>query len=69
MGTLAQWKQRDPIALFSARLQAAGALTPEELAALEAAVGAEIDEAVRIAEAGPWEPVEDLTRDVYTGTP
>ena len=66
---VAEWRQRDPIALFSARLQAAGVLTAEELAGLEAAVGAEIDEAVRIAEAGPWEPVEDLTRDVYTGTP
>jgi TPP-dependent pyruvate/acetoin dehydrogenase alpha subunit len=66
---VAEWRQRDPIVLFSARLQAAGVLTSEELAALEAAVGVEIDEAVRIAEAGPWEPVEDLTRDVYTGTP
>jgi pyruvate dehydrogenase E1 component alpha subunit len=65
---VAEWRQRDPIVLFSARLQAAGVLTSEELAALEAAVGVEIDEAVRIAEAGPWEPVEDLTRDVYTGT-
>ena len=26
-------------------------------------------EAVRVAETGPWEPVEDLTRDVYTETP
>jgi TPP-dependent pyruvate/acetoin dehydrogenase alpha subunit len=29
-------------------------------------VTAEIDDAVRVAEEGPWEPVEDLTRDVYT---
>jgi len=66
---VAEWKQRDPIALFSARLQAMGILTDADLASLEAAVGGEIDEAVRAAEAGPWEPVEDLTRDVYTGTP
>ena len=66
---VAEWKQRDPIALLTARLQAGGALTPEDLVALEASVGAEIEEAVRVAEAGPWEPVEDLTRDVYTGTP
>ena len=65
---VAGWRQRDPITLFTARLQAAGAMTPEDLAALEASVGAEIDEAERVAEAGPWEPVEDLTRDVYTGT-
>jgi hypothetical protein len=29
-------------------------------------VAAEIDEAVQFAETGTWEPVEDLTRDVYT---
>jgi len=66
---VAEWKQRDPIALFSARLQAMGILTDADQASLEASVGGEIDEAVRAAEAGPWEPVEDLTRDVYTGTP
>ncbi|HSE05575.1 MAG TPA: thiamine pyrophosphate-dependent enzyme, partial [Methylomirabilota bacterium] len=66
---VARWKERDPIGLFTARLQAAGVLGPADLAALEAAVTAEVEEAVRFAEAGPWEPVEDLTRDVYTETP
>ena len=33
--------------------------------AIEAEVAAEIAEAVAFAEAGPWEPVEDLTRFVY----
>jgi pyruvate dehydrogenase E1 component alpha subunit len=66
---VAEWKQRDPIGLFTAGLQATGLLSDADLAALEGAVGAEIDEAVRVAEAGPWEPVEDLTRDVYTETP
>jgi pyruvate dehydrogenase E1 component alpha subunit len=64
-----EWRQRDPIGLFTARLQAAGVLSEADLASLEASVGAEIDEAVRVAETGPWEPVEDLTRDVYTETP
>ena len=66
---VAEWKRRDPIELFTAWLQAAGALSAADLASLETSVAAEIDEAVRFAEAGPWEPVEDLTRDVYTGTP
>jgi len=66
---VAEWRQRDPIVLFTARLRAAGVLSEADLASLEASVGGEIDEAVRAAEAGPWEPVEDLTRDVYTGTP
>jgi pyruvate dehydrogenase E1 component alpha subunit len=66
---VAEWKRRDPIGLFTARLQAAGLLSAADLASLEASVAAEIAEAVGLAEAGPWEPVEDLTRDVYTGTP
>jgi TPP-dependent pyruvate/acetoin dehydrogenase alpha subunit len=70
---VAEWRRRDPIELFTARLQAAGTLGAADLTSLEAAVAAEIEEAVRFAEAGPWEPVEDLTRDVYTeaetGTP
>ena len=59
----------DPIALFTARLQEARIVSDADLAALETAVAGAIDEAVREAEAGPWEPVEDLTRDVYTETP
>jgi pyruvate dehydrogenase E1 component alpha subunit len=66
---VAEWKRRDPIPLFTARLQEAGLVSDADLAALETAVGGEIDAAVREAEAGPWEPVEDLTRDVYTETP
>jgi pyruvate dehydrogenase E1 component alpha subunit len=60
-----QWKARDPIALFEARLRAWGLLTDADLAALEAAGAAEIEAAVATAEAGPWEPVEDLLRDVH----
>jgi pyruvate dehydrogenase E1 component alpha subunit len=61
-----RWKQHDPIATLVARLQQAGSLGDADLAALVTAVEAEIDAAVAFAEAGPWEPVEDLTRDVYT---
>jgi TPP-dependent pyruvate/acetoin dehydrogenase alpha subunit len=66
---VAEWKRRDPIALFTARLRAMGLLGDADLAALESAAAGEVDEAVQVAEAGPWEPVEDLTRDVYTETP
>ena len=61
------WKGRDPVTLFSARLLEWGLASETDLAAIEASVAAEVAEAVRIAEAGPWEPVEDLARDVYTG--
>jgi pyruvate dehydrogenase E1 component alpha subunit len=65
-GEIEHWKERDPIAIFSVRLRDAGLLEDDDLARLEAEVAAELDEAVAIAEAGPLEPIEDLTRDVYT---
>jgi pyruvate dehydrogenase E1 component alpha subunit len=61
-----RWKERDPIATLAARLREQGLLTDAELAAAAAAAEAEITEAVAFAEAGPWEPVEDLTKDVAT---
>ncbi|MBI3603980.1 MAG: pyruvate dehydrogenase (acetyl-transferring) E1 component subunit alpha [Nitrospirae bacterium] len=61
-----QWKQRDPIAIFEGLLREWKCLTSEDLAGIEAAIAAEIAEAIAFAEAGHWEPVEDLTKDVYT---
>jgi pyruvate dehydrogenase E1 component alpha subunit len=60
------WKQRDPIALWTARLKESGHATDPLLSALETSVAEEIEEAVQFAEAGTWEPVEDLLKDVYT---
>jgi pyruvate dehydrogenase E1 component alpha subunit len=61
-----RWRERDPIELFDERLTADGQLTPEVRAAMTAEVAAEIERAERAAEADPIEPVEDLTRFVYT---
>jgi pyruvate dehydrogenase E1 component alpha subunit len=61
---IAAWKERDPIVLFTARLTDAGLLTPDDVARLEESVAAEVADAVATAEAGPWEPVEDLLKDV-----
>ncbi|NMM14601.1 MAG: pyruvate dehydrogenase (acetyl-transferring) E1 component subunit alpha [Rhodoferax sp.] len=60
------WKTRGPIHTYSARLKAQGVLSEDEFLALDAAVQAEVDTAVAFAEAGTWEPVEDLLRDVHT---
>jgi pyruvate dehydrogenase E1 component alpha subunit len=54
------WKQRDPIALLATRVAA----TEAEIEALEAQAAATIEAAVATAEAGPWEPVENLLADV-----
>ena len=61
-----RWKTRDPIALFTDALRACGVLADADVAALEAAVGETIAAAVAEAEAGPWEPVENLLEDVHT---
>ena len=58
-----EWRRtRDPIDFFVAQ-QAIG---DAEVAETEAAVAAELDEAIAFAEAGSFEPLEDLERDVYT---
>jgi pyruvate dehydrogenase E1 component alpha subunit len=61
-----EWKKRGPIHNFSARLKAQGKLTEAQFLEIDAAVMREVDAAVGFAEAGTWEPVEDLARDVYT---
>jgi pyruvate dehydrogenase E1 component alpha subunit len=60
------WKERGPIHTFTQRLKAAGLMTEEEFVALDADAMKEVDDAVAFAEAGQWEPVEDLARDVLT---
>jgi pyruvate dehydrogenase E1 component alpha subunit len=60
------WKTRGPIHTYTARLKEQGDLTEDEFLALDAAAQAEVDAAVAFAEAGTWEPVEDLLRDVHT---
>jgi len=62
------WRERDPIALFETRLRKASLLTEAGVATLESEIAAELDQAVAVAEAGPWEPTEDLLKDVYTPT-
>ena len=63
---VSRWKKRDPLMTFEQSLRAAGVLFDEDLAKMEPEIATEIEEAVAYAEAGPWEPVEDLTKDVYT---
>jgi pyruvate dehydrogenase E1 component alpha subunit len=61
-----EWKTRDPIVLLRSRLEAMHVLDEAAFAGLEAEVQQDLARAVAFAEAGTWEPVEQLTRDVYT---
>lgn len=59
------WKEKCPIDRFAAWTREIGILHVDDLARIEAEIRSEIDAAVAFAEAGSWESVEDLTRDVY----
>ena len=59
-----RWKQHDPIDHFAAQLTAAGLATEADVANLDRQALQEVAEAVQFAEAGTWEPVGDLLRDV-----
>ncbi|MCW5730986.1 MAG: pyruvate dehydrogenase (acetyl-transferring) E1 component subunit alpha [Alphaproteobacteria bacterium] len=61
-----EWKKRCPIRMFGDWAVAAGLLHPDEIEAIGREVEAEVATAVRFAEAGTWEPVADLRRDVMT---
>ena len=60
-----EWKKRDPIQGLAGLLQQGGLLTAADLESLEKEVALEVEDAVAFAEAGTWEPVEELTRFVY----
>ncbi len=59
-----QAKRRDPIPRFQAQAIRLGLLTAADAEALDRQAMDETKRAVEFAEAGAWEPVEDLLRDV-----
>jgi pyruvate dehydrogenase E1 component alpha subunit len=61
-----EWKKRGPLHTFTDRLKAQNLMAEEDFQRLDAEVLSEVQAAVEFAEAGRWEPVEDLERDVYT---
>jgi pyruvate dehydrogenase E1 component alpha subunit len=60
-----EWMHSDPIALLEERMRAGGLLADADLQSIEADIACELDQAIAEAEAGPWEPLEDLTQNVY----
>jgi pyruvate dehydrogenase E1 component alpha subunit len=61
-----EWKKRDPIPALVAVLKERASFADADLDAMEKEVAAVVKHAVDFAEAGTWEPVEDLTRFLYT---
>lgn len=59
-----EWRKRGPIVRFRSWLLDAKLIHEEEITDIEEKIRAEIEEAVQFAEAGAWEPAEDLTKHV-----
>jgi pyruvate dehydrogenase E1 component alpha subunit len=60
-----EWKHRDPVERLASWMREAGVLHDSDLAGIEAEVAADIEHSVAFAESGHWEPIGELTRDVY----
>jgi pyruvate dehydrogenase E1 component alpha subunit len=64
-----EWKQKGPVLRFGHWLEESDMLEPAERARIESEIADELAAAVAFAEKGTWEPLEDLTRDLYTEPP
>ncbi|HBK04470.1 MAG TPA: pyruvate dehydrogenase (acetyl-transferring) E1 component subunit alpha [Acetobacteraceae bacterium] len=56
------WRAKDPVMQLRSWLEQTGLLHADEIDHIEGEIAAEVDAAVAFAEAGTWEPVEDLER-------
>ena len=63
---VAQWRQQDPIVILEQKLRAKGLLEDVDIHQMESSIADEIADAETFAEEGTWEPLEDLTKHVYT---
>lgn len=61
-----EWKKRDPIPQFEEYLLQQKLITPDEITEMEHKIEKKIQIAVDFAEAGTWEPIEELTKFVYS---
>ncbi len=60
-----EWRQRDPIASFSKRLEEEGVLSEEEIEKLDQQAIETIDEAVKFADESPFPELDSLYDDIY----
>jgi TPP-dependent pyruvate/acetoin dehydrogenase alpha subunit len=64
-GVIEEWKKKDPVKRMRDHLLESGALTNEEITALQKKYRQEVDEAFRFAQESPYAPREEVFRDVY----
>ena len=61
-----EWKKQCPLIALEAKLRSEDQFLVKTRPEMETAIAEEIEKAIAFAEAGPWEPVEDLLKDVLT---
>ena len=61
-----EWRKRDPIPRFRAKLLELGVLNDGQASQVEQEVIAQVEEAVQFAEESPWPDPEEVYEDVYT---
>ncbi|QEC66257.1 pyruvate dehydrogenase (acetyl-transferring) E1 component subunit alpha [Panacibacter ginsenosidivorans] len=61
-----EWKKRDPIPKLQQQLLIENLVTTNDIEAINKSVEDEVQKAVDFAEAGTWEPVEELIKFVYS---
>jgi len=66
-GEYEHWTGRDPVTAYRRRLLAGDHATEEALAAIDAGVVAEVDDAVRFARQSPFPAPEEFATDVHAG--
>jgi pyruvate dehydrogenase E1 component alpha subunit len=62
-----RWQEKDPVKRFRDWALAAGEVHDDDVVTIEQEVAAVVAAAVTFAEAGTWEPVSDLLKDVGAG--
>jgi pyruvate dehydrogenase E1 component alpha subunit len=65
-GELARWKQKDPVARFTALLLAEGVVGQSDIDAMQQAIDAEIAEAFAFADQSPFPADDTAFADLYT---
>jgi acetoin:2,6-dichlorophenolindophenol oxidoreductase subunit alpha len=63
-----EWRERDPLPMFEARLDEMGVLSADAALAVREGVLAEVQEAIAFAEASPYPTDDALLEDVYSVT-
>ncbi len=63
---LAEWKKRDPIDMFEARLADSGVLTTEDAQAVHERVAEAVEQAIAFAEESPLPDAASMYEDVYS---